>query len=79
MFEEEDGRRTETRRVADFPVLPPRAYTDFPNRDSLILEASPEPAMQGEHIIACGKISGGEGNESGRRIDVGTRGREEAT
>lgn len=35
--------------------------------------------MQGEHIIACGKISGGEGNESGRRIDVETRGREEAT
>lgn len=28
--------------------------------------------MQGEDIIACGKISGGEGNERGRRIDVET-------
>lgn len=35
--------------------------------------------MQGEHIIACGKISEGEGNESGRWIDLETRGREEAT
>lgn len=35
--------------------------------------------MQGEHIIACGKISEGAGNESGRWIDLETRGREEAT
>lgn len=35
--------------------------------------------MQGEHIIACGKISEGEGNESGRWIDLETQGREEAT
>lgn len=65
--------------MADFTFLPPRAYTNFPNRDTLILQASPELVMQGEHIIACGKISGGEGNGSGRRMDVGTRGREEAT
>lgn len=35
--------------------------------------------MQGEHIIACGKISEGEGNESGRWIDLETQGREEVT
>lgn len=35
--------------------------------------------MQGEHIIACGKISEGEGNESGRWIDWETRRWEEAT
>ena len=38
-----------------------------------ILQASPELVMQGEHIIACGKISGGEGNESGRWIDLEKR------
>lgn len=31
VFEKEDGRRT------DFTFLPPRAYTNFPNRDALIL------------------------------------------
>lgn len=35
-----------------------------------ILQASPELVVQGEHIIACGKISGGGGNESGRWIDL---------
>lgn len=35
--------------------------------------------MQGEHIIACGKISEGEGNESGRWIDLETQGGEDAT
>lgn len=39
-----------------------------------ILQASPELVMQGEHIIACGKISEGEGNESGRWIDLETQG-----
>lgn len=58
--------------------LPLRACTNFPNRVALSLQASPELVMQGEHIIACGKISGGEGNESGRWIDVETHGREEA-
>lgn len=44
-----------------------------------ILQASLELVMQGEHIIAPGKISEGEGNESGRWIDLETQGREEAT
>lgn len=35
--------------------------------------------MQGEHIIAYGKITEREGNESGRWIDLETQGREEAT
>lgn len=43
------------------------------------LQASPELVMQGEHIIARGKISEGEGNESGRWIDWETRRRGEAT
>lgn len=47
--------------------------------DSHVLQASPELVMQGEHIIACGKISGGEGNERRRWIDLETCGGEEAT
>lgn len=43
-----------------------RGYKYSPNRAAPILSASPELVMQGEHIIASGKISGGEGNESGR-------------
>lgn len=35
--------------------------------------------MQGEHIIAYGKISERKGNESGRWIDLETQEREEAT
>ena len=44
-----------------------------------ILQASPELVMQGEHIIAYGKISGREGNENGRWVDLETRGGAEAT
>lgn len=37
VFEKEDGRGTEKRRVSDFKILPLRVYTNFPNRVTLIL------------------------------------------